>query len=247
MALLIRNGDIVTADSRYARRHLRRRRNHHPHRRRPRSAARRRSDRRRGQAGVSRLHRSARPHLSALHGDLRQGHARDRQHRGAGRRHHHLHRNVLPLPHRRRARRLPTVEIQGRRQQRLRLHLPHVGDQVRGPAPKASLREIVADGIASFKIFLAYKNFFGVDDGEMYQTLKLAREAGRDRHRALRERRAGRPPAAGAARARARPVPSGTSPAVRNRSRPKAPTASPRSSKTPAPPATWCISPASPR
>jgi len=26
------------------------------------------------------------------------------------------------------------------------------------------LREIVADGIASFKIFLAYKNFFGVDD-----------------------------------------------------------------------------------
>ena len=29
---------------------------------------------------------------------------------------------------------------------------------------EAQLREIVADGIASFKIFLAYKNFFGVDD-----------------------------------------------------------------------------------
>ena len=27
------------------------------------------------------------------------------------------------------------------------------------------------DGITSFKIFLAYKNFFGVDDGEMYSTL----------------------------------------------------------------------------
>ena len=34
------------------------------------------------------------------------------------------------------------------------------------------LREIVADGTTSFKIFLSYKGFFGVDDGEMYQTLK---------------------------------------------------------------------------
>ena len=43
---------------------------------------------------------------------------------------------------------------------------------------EGQLREIVADGIASFKIFLAYKNFFGVDDGEMYQTLTLARKLG---------------------------------------------------------------------
>jgi len=40
------------------------------------------------------------------------------------------------------------------------------------------LRTIVADGTTSFKIFLSYKNFFGVDDGEMYQTLKLAAELG---------------------------------------------------------------------
>ncbi len=40
------------------------------------------------------------------------------------------------------------------------------------------LREIVADGTASFKIFLSYKNFFGVDDGEMFQTLTLAKELG---------------------------------------------------------------------
>jgi dihydropyrimidinase len=40
------------------------------------------------------------------------------------------------------------------------------------------LREIVRDGIASFKIFLAYKNFFGVDDSEMYQTLALAKSLG---------------------------------------------------------------------
>ena len=43
---------------------------------------------------------------------------------------------------------------------------------------EGQLREIVRDGITSFKIFLSYKNFFGVDDAEMYQTLKLARELG---------------------------------------------------------------------
>jgi dihydropyrimidinase len=43
---------------------------------------------------------------------------------------------------------------------------------------ESQLREIVADGIASFKIFLAYKNFFGVDDGEMYQVLQLAKKLG---------------------------------------------------------------------
>jgi dihydropyrimidinase len=40
------------------------------------------------------------------------------------------------------------------------------------------LREIVVDGTASFKIFLAYKNFFGIDDAEMYQTLTLAKQLG---------------------------------------------------------------------
>jgi dihydropyrimidinase len=43
---------------------------------------------------------------------------------------------------------------------------------------ESQLREIVTDGTASFKIFLAYKNFFGVDDGEMYQTLELAKRLG---------------------------------------------------------------------
>ena len=40
------------------------------------------------------------------------------------------------------------------------------------------LREIVADGIASFKVFLAYKNFFGVEDDELFETLMLANELG---------------------------------------------------------------------
>ena len=43
---------------------------------------------------------------------------------------------------------------------------------------EAQLRKIVADGTTSFKIFLSYKDFFGVDDGEMYLTLKLASELG---------------------------------------------------------------------
>jgi dihydropyrimidinase len=43
---------------------------------------------------------------------------------------------------------------------------------------ESQLREIVLDGTASFKIFLAYKNFFGVDDAEMFRTLTLAAELG---------------------------------------------------------------------
>jgi dihydropyrimidinase len=43
---------------------------------------------------------------------------------------------------------------------------------------EAQLREIVRDGTASFKVFLAYKNFFGVNDEELFQTLRLAAELG---------------------------------------------------------------------
>lgn len=43
---------------------------------------------------------------------------------------------------------------------------------------EAQLREIVARGLQSFKIFLAYKGAFGIDDSELYRTLKLARELG---------------------------------------------------------------------
>jgi len=40
------------------------------------------------------------------------------------------------------------------------------------------LRAIVKRGISSFKVFLAYKGAFGVDDTELYRTLKLAKELG---------------------------------------------------------------------
>ena len=43
---------------------------------------------------------------------------------------------------------------------------------------EAQLREIVKRGISSFKVYLAYKGAFGVDDTELYRTLKLAKELG---------------------------------------------------------------------
>ncbi|HEX8310254.1 MAG TPA: amidohydrolase family protein, partial [Chthoniobacteraceae bacterium] len=43
---------------------------------------------------------------------------------------------------------------------------------------KRQLREIVSRGVSSFKIFLAYKGAFGIDDTELYRALKLAKELG---------------------------------------------------------------------
>lgn len=40
------------------------------------------------------------------------------------------------------------------------------------------LRRIVGSGIRSFKVFLAYKDALGVDDRELFRTLQLARELG---------------------------------------------------------------------
>lgn len=42
----------------------------------------------------------------------------------------------------------------------------------------SQLRDIVRAGVGSFKVFLAYKGAFGVDDAELWQTLALARELG---------------------------------------------------------------------
>ena len=40
------------------------------------------------------------------------------------------------------------------------------------------LRELVKRGLSSFKIFLAYQGAFGIDDEELFKTLKLAKELG---------------------------------------------------------------------
>ncbi|MBI4626849.1 MAG: dihydropyrimidinase [Verrucomicrobia bacterium] len=54
----------------------------------------------------------------------------------------------------------------------------HMGVTKFDAPTEAHLREIVKRGISSFKIFLAYKGAFGVDDTELYRTLKLAKELG---------------------------------------------------------------------
>jgi dihydropyrimidinase len=54
----------------------------------------------------------------------------------------------------------------------------HMGVTKYDEQTEAELREIVKLGISSFKIFLAYKGAFGIDDTELYQTLKLAKELG---------------------------------------------------------------------
>jgi dihydropyrimidinase len=54
----------------------------------------------------------------------------------------------------------------------------HMGVTRWDATTETQLREIVRRGITSFKVFLAYKGAFGVDDAELYRTLKLAAELG---------------------------------------------------------------------
>src|SRR5580693_3601148 len=54
----------------------------------------------------------------------------------------------------------------------------HMGVTKFDAESEKQLREIVKRGISSFKIFLAYKGAFGIDDTELYHTLKLAKELG---------------------------------------------------------------------
>jgi dihydropyrimidinase len=54
----------------------------------------------------------------------------------------------------------------------------HIGVTRYDDSAEKQLRELVAKGLTSFKIFLAYKGAFGVTDDELYNTLKLAKELG---------------------------------------------------------------------
>jgi dihydropyrimidinase len=54
----------------------------------------------------------------------------------------------------------------------------HMGITKYDATTEGQLREIVAAGISSFKIFLAYKGAFGIDDTELYRTLALAKKLG---------------------------------------------------------------------
>src|ERR1051325_9093191 len=54
----------------------------------------------------------------------------------------------------------------------------HMGVTKFDAKTEVQLREIVNRGISSLKIFLAYKGAFGIDDPELYRTLKLAKDLG---------------------------------------------------------------------
>jgi dihydropyrimidinase len=53
----------------------------------------------------------------------------------------------------------------------------HIGVTKFDGKTEKQLRQIVKRGISSFKVYLAYKGF-GLDDAELYRTLKLAKELG---------------------------------------------------------------------
>lgn len=54
----------------------------------------------------------------------------------------------------------------------------HMGISRFDSGTEAALRQIVDRGVASWKVFLAYKDFFGINDAELYRTLRLAKELG---------------------------------------------------------------------
>lgn len=54
----------------------------------------------------------------------------------------------------------------------------HMGVTRFDEGAEAQLREIVRRGVASFKVFLAYKGAFGISDEELFRTLRLAKELG---------------------------------------------------------------------
>jgi len=54
----------------------------------------------------------------------------------------------------------------------------HMGVSRFDDSVEEQLRNVVKRGIPSFKVFLAYKGFFGVSDEELFHTLRLAKELG---------------------------------------------------------------------
>jgi dihydropyrimidinase len=54
----------------------------------------------------------------------------------------------------------------------------HMGATRYDSLAESQLKEIVAAGVSSFKVFLAYKGAFGVDDAELFQVMRLAKSLG---------------------------------------------------------------------
>ncbi len=54
----------------------------------------------------------------------------------------------------------------------------HIGVSKFDDETESTLRRLVAEGMTSFKVFLSYKGFFGINDEELFKTLTLAKELG---------------------------------------------------------------------
>jgi dihydropyrimidinase len=54
----------------------------------------------------------------------------------------------------------------------------HMGVTRYDSGAESQLKEIVKAGVSSFKVFLAYKGALGIEDGELWNTLKLAKKLG---------------------------------------------------------------------
>jgi dihydropyrimidinase len=54
----------------------------------------------------------------------------------------------------------------------------HMGVSRFDETTEGAIRSIAARGVASLKVFLAYKGAFGIDDGELFRTLVLAKKLG---------------------------------------------------------------------
>ena len=117
-----------------------------------------------GQIGVARRHRSARAPRHAFHGHLQQRHPRNRHPRRPARRHHHRHRlcaaEAGPLPARgprRSGRAGPPATPSA-------TTASTWPSRISTPSTKEEITDMVAEGITSFKTFMAYKGALMIDD-----------------------------------------------------------------------------------
>ena len=178
MPLLIKNGEIVTADARYRGRHLVRRGDDHAHRRRPADAGRRRGDRR-GAANSSFPASSIRTSTSTCRSWARSPRTpTTRASRAA------LVGGTTTLiemvcPSRAddplEAYELWKSQAAGRSACDYAFHMGVTRFDDKTPE---ILRAHRRRRHGSFKVFLAYKGAFGIDDAELYRTLELARRLG---------------------------------------------------------------------
>ncbi len=97
--------------------------------------------------------------------------------------------------------RLGNVDEEGRRQGGHRLRLPHDHDRPERPDRAARWTRSVRQGVTSFKLFMAYRGVFMLDDASIFKALlRTGQERRHDLHARRERRRHRRPRPAGAGR-----------------------------------------------